>query len=87
MRSIYAITYHGPVVAVVVGDQAVIAEELTGSARRIIEAKCLYAMQVDAGDLPGPYRDRDAEDYARAAPSIAPPSLRTALVTQRLRRA
>jgi hypothetical protein len=67
MRPIQPITYRGQVVAVVIVDHAVIAEELAGSARRLVEAKCLYALRVNAGDLPGPYSDRDAQAYARAA--------------------
>src|SRR5215210_8408882 len=44
-----------------------IADELTGAARRIVEAKCLYALQLSAGELRGAYADADAERYARRA--------------------
>jgi hypothetical protein len=35
-----------------------------GGDQRLVAAKCLYALEINAGDRPGPYRDEDADQYA-----------------------
>ena len=65
------ITYNGEVVAVVVGDEAIIPTTLAPEDRRTVEAMCLYALEVAAGQHPGPYSDERALEYAHQAASAA----------------
>jgi uridylate kinase len=58
------ITYNDAVVAVVVGGQAIIPKMLAAAERRTVEAMCLYALEVAAGQHPGPYTDERAAQYA-----------------------
>lgn len=67
MHVICPITHHGQVAAIVAAGRAIIATELPDTERRAVQAKCLYALQVQAGELPGPYSPEQADLYARSA--------------------
>jgi hypothetical protein len=66
METIQLIKLDGRVLAVVAGNRAIIADELVGADRLRVQAKALYALEVRAGERPGPYSDDAAERYASA---------------------
>jgi hypothetical protein len=63
------ICQEGDVVAFVVGGQALISDRLSDDAFVLVRAKCLYALQVEAGRRPAPYTDAAATRYALHAVS------------------
>lgn len=65
MNVIHVIEYSGRAAALVMGDEAIVADRLRGEERRIVAAKCLFATEINAGHRPGPYDDADAECWAR----------------------
>jgi hypothetical protein len=67
MAAIQRIDHDGKVVAFVVGGRAVITADLADDAFDVVRAKCLYALEVQAGEQRGPYSDRAATAYARSA--------------------
>ena len=67
MAAIQRIHHDGDVVAFVVGGRAVITGGLADDAFDVVRAKCLYALEVQAGEQRGPYSDRAATAYARLA--------------------
>jgi len=67
MSRLQQITHNGELVAIVLADQAIIDDTLPASERRQVQAMCLYALEIQAGELPGPYTDDKANAYARAA--------------------
>lgn len=67
MPPIQIIELHGRPVAVALGEDAIIADHVTGAQRSIVAGMALYALQIQAGQRPGPYTDADAERYARHA--------------------
>jgi hypothetical protein len=67
MPTIQPIEHDGHVVALVAGERAIVSDELQAADRRLIHAKCFYALQIQAGERPGPYTDLDATRYARRA--------------------
>jgi hypothetical protein len=69
METILVIQLNGRVVAVVAQDRAIIADEFVGADRLRAQAKALYALEVLAGERPGPYSDDAAERYAGAVES------------------
>jgi hypothetical protein len=71
MSEFQQITYHGEVVAVVIADQAIIPKALPAEDRKTVEAMCLYALEVAAGQHAGPYRDDRALAYAQRAAAAA----------------
>ena len=62
--NVQIIHLHGQPVALVIGEEAIIPDQLTGDARIIVAAKAHYALQIAAGERAGPYSDRDAEEHA-----------------------
>ena len=69
MSTLQKIVHNGRVAALVVADQAILAEGLDENEERTVKAMCLYALDVAAGLQPGPYSDERALQYAhRAAP-------------------
>jgi hypothetical protein len=58
------ITLRGQAVAVTLADQARITDELDEDDRRVVEAMCLYALRIQRGELPGPYTEQDALEFA-----------------------
>jgi hypothetical protein len=73
MTEFQQIEYNDQVVAVVVGDQAIIPEGLPAPDRQTVKAMCLYALEVMDGIQPGPYTTERALEYAgRAAAEQSP---------------
>lgn len=65
MSIIQVIELEGEPVAVTVGaDRAVISENVNARIRPTVEAMCIYALQIAAGERPGPYRAADAKHWA-----------------------
>ena len=65
MKTIQVIELDGRLAAVVAGDQAIIADHVTGADRARVQAKALYALQIQSGERPGSYSDEGAEHHAR----------------------
>jgi hypothetical protein len=68
---IQPITYRGRTVAACTPKRVFFSDELDARGpedphKRFVCAMCLYAGDVFAGAVPGPYRDDDARIYARA---------------------
>jgi hypothetical protein len=66
MRQIQPIEHRGRVVAFVAGDRAIVSDELGTDAHRLVQAKCLYALEIQASERAGPYTDAAATRYAEA---------------------
>jgi hypothetical protein len=71
MSEFQQITYNGEVVAVVIADQAIIPKALPAEDRKTVEAMCLYALEVAAGEHADPYSDERALAYAQRAAAAA----------------
>lgn len=67
VKTIQVISLAGRPVALIAGDTAIISDHVTGPDRVRVKAKAHFALRIRAGELPGPYTDEAAEDYARAA--------------------
>jgi hypothetical protein len=67
MTSIQIITLRGRTAAIAVNATAIIAPDVRASELAHVQAKALYALEIQDGTLPGPYSDADAEDYASRA--------------------
>ena len=61
------IIHRGRLAAVVLADQAILTEELPEPDERTVKAMCLYALEIAAGQQPGPYTDEEALEYAHRA--------------------
>jgi hypothetical protein len=66
MATIQRIHHDGDVVAFVAGGRAAITDRLADDAFDLVRAKCLYALEIQAGERSGPYSDRAAALYARS---------------------
>jgi hypothetical protein len=71
MVTIEPIEHGGRVVALVTGGRALIADGLGAYAVAVVRAKCLYALDVQAGERPGRYTDAAATRYAQLAHAAA----------------
>jgi len=69
MSQLQRITHNGELVAVAIADHAIIDDTIPAAEKPLIQAKCLYALEIQAGELPGPYSDEKADIYAQAAAS------------------
>ena len=58
------ITLGGQAVAVTIGNNATITAELSEDDRWTVEAMCLYALKIQRGELPGPYTEQGALQFA-----------------------
>lgn len=67
MKTIQIIQLRGRPVALALDGDAIIADHVTGLERSVVAGMALYALEVQAGQRPGPYADADAEGYARHA--------------------
>jgi hypothetical protein len=72
MKTIQIINLDGHPAALIVGDAAIVADHVTGPDRARVQAKAHFALRIIAGELPGPYTDEAAEDYARTAATAHP---------------
>jgi len=64
MPEIQIISHRGRSAAIVAGDSSIVAQHLPDDLVAHVHAKALYAMQIQASELPGPYTDAAAERYA-----------------------
>jgi hypothetical protein len=67
MVTIQPIEHDGHVVALVAGGRALLGDQLTGRTLALVRAKCLYALEVQAGERAGPYDEQAATRYAQRA--------------------
>jgi hypothetical protein len=67
MSEITRIIYQGRLAAVVVAEEAILTDPLPEPDERTVKAMCLYALEINAGLLPGPYTDENALEYAQRA--------------------
>ena len=72
MKTIQIINLHGKPAAIAVNGAAVIAHHVPAAELAHVQAKALYALEIQAGERPGPYTDTNAETYARAAAGADP---------------
>jgi len=71
MLEIQIISLRGRTAAIVAGDTAILAEHVPDELVARVQAKALYALQIQAGELPGPYTDAGAERYTHTAAAAA----------------
>jgi hypothetical protein len=64
MVHIQPIHHDGHVVAFVIGEHALIGPQLAETDRKLVQAKCLYALEIADGQRPGPYSEHSAMRYA-----------------------
>lgn len=63
--AVQVICHRGRPVAVTIGaDEAAITGSVAPADLRVVQAMCVYALEIAAGDRSGPYRDADAERHA-----------------------
>jgi hypothetical protein len=67
MVTIQPIEHDGHVVALVAGGRAPLGDQLTGQMLALVRAKCLYALEVQAGERAGRYSDQAATRNAQVA--------------------
>jgi hypothetical protein len=65
MKTIQNISLDGRPAAIAVDGRAIVAEHVPARRLAHVQAKALYALQIQAGERPGPYNDGHAERYAR----------------------
>src|SRR5215213_5673518 len=75
--TIQPIEHDGQLVALVAGGRALIDEQSAGDALALVQAKCLYALEIEAQTLPGPYAEPAASRFARDVLAAAKASLRS----------
>lgn len=61
------IVYEDRLVAVVMGEEAMIDDCVTPAELRFVQAMCLYALEVAERARPAPYSEKAAAAYARRA--------------------
>jgi hypothetical protein len=77
MKTIQIIDLDGRPAALAADGAAIIAKHVAPALLAHVQAKALYALQIQAGERPGPYTDSGAERYARSATATtAAPALR-----------
>jgi hypothetical protein len=64
MPTIQVIQRGGRAVALATNKGAIISDHVTGTERRIAAGMALYAIEILAGQRPGPYTDADAEQHS-----------------------
>jgi hypothetical protein len=64
MGFVQQIVYRDRLAAVVIGEEAVIEDGLSGVELLDVQAMCLFAIEVASGERPGPYSDRRAAAFA-----------------------
>ena len=67
MGFVQKIIYRDRLAAVVIEEEAVIEDGLSGEELLDVQAMCLFAMEVAGGEHPGPYSDRRAAAFAAQA--------------------
>ena len=61
------IHYQGRLAGLVVGEEAIIEAGLAGEEQLDVQAMCLFAIELAAGERPGQYSDERAMAFARQA--------------------
>jgi len=79
MKTIQIISLDGQPAAIAVDGIAHVAEHVPPHKLEHVQAKALYALRIEAGEIPGPYDDTAAERYADQAADVR------AALTARLR--
>jgi hypothetical protein len=67
MPGLQQIIHNGKLAALIIAGQAIIDDTLADEQRRQVQAMCLYALEIQDGQRPGPYSDSDALGYAEQA--------------------
>lgn len=67
MPPVQPITLDGRIVAVVADGEALIAVALETRAAMTVKAMCLFAIEIQCGEIDGPYTDARALGYAARA--------------------
>lgn len=67
VTAIEIITLDGEPVAVVAGGVTIIEKHVTGELLTHVQAKALYALEIQAGERAGPSTDAGAERFAHQA--------------------
>jgi hypothetical protein len=65
VSEVQPIIHRGAMVAIVIADQAIIPAAVPATDLPVVKAKCLYALEIAAGERPGPYSDAGASAYAQ----------------------
>jgi hypothetical protein len=65
MKTIQIIDLHGRPAALAAGGAAIIANHVAPALLAHVQAKALYALQIQAGERPGPYSDSGADTPAQ----------------------
>lgn len=78
MHEIQIISLAGRPAALVVAGTALVGEHVPRDRVAHVQAKALFALKIQAGELPGPYTDAHAERYARRAQASSDPAGRSA---------
>lgn len=66
VSEVQPIIHRGVLVAIVIADEAIIADAVPTGDLAAVKAKCLYALEIAAGERPGPYTDAGAAAYVQA---------------------
>jgi hypothetical protein len=64
MVSIQPIEHNGRIVALAFRGRALISEQLAPEELALVQAKCLYALEIEAGALRGAYTEPAATQFA-----------------------
>lgn len=64
MNQIQQIHYRDRLAGVVIGEQATIEAQLSGQELLDVQAMCLFAIEIAAGERPGVYTDQRARAFA-----------------------
>jgi hypothetical protein len=67
VSEITRIIYQGRLAAVVIAEEAILTDPLPEPDECTVKAMCLYALEIAAGQTPGPYTDDKALEYAHRA--------------------
>ncbi len=67
MRQVQQVIHHGQLVALVFAGQAAIRTCLSDHDFQLVQAKCLYALELADAGRADAYADDDADAYATAA--------------------
>ena len=65
MAALQFVYFEGQPVAVVGGNGVAVSDQVSAEDVATVHGMCVYALEVFAGERPGPYRDEDALKYAR----------------------
>ncbi len=67
MTAIQIINLDGRAAAIAIDGRAIVVQHVPADQLARVQAKALYALQIQAGERPAPYTEHDAEQYAHSA--------------------